>query len=138
MTLTFDTVKVGDELPVHETAPLSRYTLAMFAGGSGDHHPIHVDSDYAKKSGMPDVFGHGMLSMAYLAQLLTKWVPQNQIRTWQVRFTSITPLHVKVICSGTVVEKFEEDGEKRVKLEIGTKTDKGDQTLAGSAIIALP
>ena len=137
MTVKFDQVKVGDELPEHVAGPITRTTLALYAGASGDHNPIHVDLDFAKMFGMPDVFSHGMLSMAFLAQLLTKWVPQEQIRHWGVRFTSITPVHATVTCRGKVVEKFERDGEKLVRLEIGTTTDGGIQTLAGDAVIAL-
>ncbi|GGC59321.1 MaoC family dehydratase [Chelatococcus reniformis] len=138
MTITYDSVSVGDALPPHTSAPISRHTLALYCGASGDHNPIHVDSDFARSSGMPDVFAHGMLSMAFLAQLLTKWVPQEQIRHWGVRFTSITPVQVKVQCTGKVIEKFEADGERRVRLEITAATDKGQQTLAGDAIVALP
>lgn len=138
MTITYDAVKVGDELPSHESAPISRHTLALYCGASGDHNPMHVDIDFAKKFGMEDVFAHGMLSMAYLAQLLTHWVPQEQLRHWGVRFTSITPVHAKVRCTGKVVEKFEKDGEKCLRLEIEAKTDKGQQTLAGDAVVALP
>ena len=128
---------VGERL-VHKTyAPITRHTLALYCGASGDHNPIHVDSDFARRFGMPDVFAHGMLSMAYLAQLLTRWVPQGQIRHWGVRFVAITPVHARVICTGKVVEKFEADGEKRVRLEINANTDGGLHTLAGEAVIAL-
>jgi len=138
VTLTYDSVEVGDALAEHASKPISRHTLALYCGASGDHNPIHVDSDFAKAFGMPDVFAHGMLSMAYLAQLLTRWVPQSQIRTWGVRFVAITPVHAKVICTGKVVEKFEADGERRVRLEINAHTDAGLHTLAGDAVIALP
>ncbi|MDO9127976.1 MaoC family dehydratase [Parvibaculum sp.] len=137
MTITYESVEVGDDLPEHTSAAISRHTLALYCGASGDHNPMHVDIDFAKKFGMPDVFAHGMLSMAFLAQLLTKWVPQERIRHWGVRFTAITPVHARVICTGKVVEKFEKDGEKRVRLEINAKTDGGLHTLAGDAIIAL-
>lgn len=138
MTVTYDGVKVGDELPMHTSAPITRHVLALYCGASGDHNPMHVDIDFAKKFGMPDVFAHGMLSMAFLAQLLTKWVPQDRIRHWGVRFTAITPVHATVLCTGKVVEKFEAEGEKRVRLEINAKTDGGLHTLAGDAIVALP
>jgi acyl dehydratase len=135
--IRFDAVKVGDTLPSCESAAISRLTLALYCGASGDHNPIHVDSDFAKRAGMPDVFAHGMLSMAYLAQLLTGWVPQDQIRHWSVRFVAITPVHAKVICTGKVIEKFETEGESRVRLEINANTDAGLHTLAGEAVIAL-
>ncbi|MBV1878522.1 MAG: MaoC family dehydratase [Pseudomonadales bacterium] len=135
--LKYDSVAVGDSLPTHTCGPISRTNLAMFAGASGDHNPIHIDLDFAKKSGMPDVFAHGMLSMAYLAQLLTNWVPQKQLREYGVRFTSITPIHATVTCNGKVVEKFEVDGEKRVKVEIIAEVGEGVKTLLGDAVIAL-
>jgi acyl dehydratase len=137
MSVIYDEVRVGDTLPQHTSKPISRHTLALYCGASGDHNPIHVDSDFAKGAGMPDVFAHGMLSMAYLAQFLTRWVPQSQIREWGVRFVAITPVHAKVICTGKVVEKFEADGEKRVRLKIDANTDRGLHTLSGEAVIAL-
>ena len=54
--ITFDSINVGDEIPVLTKDPISRYTLALYCGASGDHNPIHVDSDFAKGAGMPDVF----------------------------------------------------------------------------------
>jgi acyl dehydratase len=138
MSVTYDAVNVGDALPPHESRPITRHALALYCGASGDHNPIHVDIDFAKQAGMPDVFAHGMLSMAYLAQLLTGWVQQDQIRQWGVRFVAITPVHAKVLCTGKVVEKFEADGETRVRLEINAHTGGGLHTLAGDAVIALP
>jgi acyl dehydratase len=138
VNITFDAVAVGDRLGPQASASISRHTLALYGGASGDHNPIHVDSDFAKAAGMPDVFAHGMLSMAYLGQVLTRWVPQSQIRSWGVRFVAITPLHAQVICTGKVVEKFEADGERCVRLELNAHTDSGLHTLAGDAVIALP
>ena len=73
-------IQVGTAIPELVMPPISRYTLALYAGASGDHNPIHIDSDFAKKAGMPDVFAHGMLSMAYLGRMLTNWQPQAQVR----------------------------------------------------------
>src|ERR1700741_3163852 len=78
MTLA-ESVSVGSELPPPQVDPISRLTLALFAGASGDHNPMHVDLDAAKSVGLPDVFAHGMLLMAYLGRLLTNWVPQDRI-----------------------------------------------------------
>src|SRR3546814_18764591 len=35
--------------------PFTRGQLALFAGGSGDHNAIHIDSDVAKPQGFGDV-----------------------------------------------------------------------------------
>lgn len=133
--LSFDAVKVGDPLPPHECGPISRTVLALFAGAAVDHNPMHVDIDFAKKFGRDDVFAHGMLSMAYLAQLLTRWVRQEQIVKWNVRFVSITPVLASVMCTGEVIEKLEDDRHVRVAIRAGVKG--GADTLVGEATIAL-
>ncbi|MBA2933526.1 dehydratase [Sphingomonas sp. CGMCC 1.13654] len=135
--LTETRVAVGDRLPDHVLPPISRTTLALFAGASHDHVPLHIDSDFARAAGMEDVFAHGMLSMAYLAQMLTRWAPQERLRRWSARFTAITPLHAAVTCRGEVVEIFEEAGEWRARVKIGSWTDKDVQTLDGEAVVAL-
>jgi len=136
-TLNFASIQVGDSLPPLTLAPINRTTLALFAGASGDHNPIHIDIDYARKAGMVDVFAHGMLSMAYLGRLLTQWVDQRQLRGFGVRFAGITHLGHQITCTGKVVEKFEADGERRVKLEIQTANQFGETKIVGDAIVAL-
>ena len=134
---TFDQVKVGDELPALKLPRITRTTLALFAGASGDHNPVHIDLDFAKAAGMPDVFAHGMLSMAYLGRFLTNWAPQTQLRHYAVRFSAITPIGAKLTCGGKVVEKLEHNGEQVVKLEIGVVDENGELKLSGDALVAL-
>jgi acyl dehydratase len=117
---------------------LSRLTLALYCGASGDHNPIHVDSDFARSAGMPDVFAHGMLSMAWLARVLTHWVPQSAIRAYSVRFAAITQVAETITCAGVVTEKFEVDGERRVRLSLTTANAEGQVKLAGDAVVAWP
>lgn len=133
----YDELAVGDTLPPLISAPISRTTLALFAGGSGDHNPIHIDIDVARAAGMPDVFAQGMLSMAYLARLLTNWVPQQALRDFSSRFSAITWLQEEIICTGTVAEKLERDGERLVRLDLVAANAKGEVKLAGQALIAL-
>ncbi len=135
--LTFDAVRVGDDISAYTTAPITRHTLALYCGASGDHNPIHVDIDFARQAGMDDVFAHGMLSMAYLGRLLTDWAPQERLRSYGVRFAAITHLGDAVTCSGKVIEKFEQDGEQRIRVELTTTNQNGEIKLRGDAVIAM-
>jgi acyl dehydratase len=132
----FNSLQVGDTLPPLTLQPVNRTTLALFAGASNDHNPIHIDLDYARKAGMPDVFAHGMLSMAWLGRFLTQWVDQRQLREFGVRFVGITHLGHQITCTGTVVEKYESAGEKRVRLDIQTTNQYGETRVAGAAVVA--
>ncbi len=135
---TFDTVQVGDALPELALPPVGRTTLALFAGASGDHNPAHIDIDAARASGMPDVFAHGMLGMAWLGRLLTNWAPQSQLRKFDVRFAGITHLGNAIRCTGKVVEKLDHNGERCVRVEISSANQFGQSKIVGSALIALP
>ncbi|WP_375383329.1 MaoC/PaaZ C-terminal domain-containing protein [uncultured Sphingomonas sp.] len=135
--IKFCDFQVGDSLPDLVRGPITRGTLALFAGASNDHMLLHIDSDFAKSAGLPDVFGHGMLSMAYLAQMLTGCAPQQRLRSWNVRFVAMTPLHATVTCFGTVTELVDLDGKRCARLRIGARTDQGVQTLDGEAVIGL-
>ncbi|TDF83774.1 MaoC family dehydratase [Pseudomonas sp. H9] len=133
----FSDVQVGDEIPMLTVGAINRTTLALYAGASADHNPIHIDVDFARKARQPDVFAHGMLSAAYLGRLLTNWVPQSQLRSLSMRFTGITHLYNIPTCTGRIVEKFEENGEKRVRLQIRCGNQFGVEKLAGEAVVAL-
>ena len=133
---TFESLKVGDEIPALKIPPVSRHTLALYCGASGDHNPIHVDLDYAKSAGLDDVIAHGMLSAGYLARMLTDWVPQSAFRSINNRFTAMTHIGDSVTCTGKVVEKFEKGNEKLVRLEMQAHTPEA-QTIIAEAVIAL-
>ena len=133
---SFDDLKVGDTLPPLTLTAVDRGTLALFAGASGDHNRIHIDIDYARKAGQPDVFAHGMLSMDWLGRMLTQWADQRRLRQFGVRFTGITHLGHVVSCNGRVAEKFEVDGERRVRLEVQTVNQYGEVKVIGDAVVA--
>jgi acyl dehydratase len=137
-TPTFDGVQVGDQLPSLRVAAVDRTMLALFAGASGDHNPIHIDTDFARNAGMPDVFAQGMLGMAWIARLITVWAAQSTLRRLEVRFLGITHLGNAMLCSGRIVEKLEQDGEHCVRIELQSVNQFGQAKIVGEALVALP
>lgn len=129
-------LEVGDTLAPLQLPPIDRTMLALYAGASNDHNPIHIDLDVARRAGMDDVIAHGMLSMAWLGRMLTQWVDQRQLRSFGVRFAGITRLGQQITCSGRVVEKFTADGEERVRLEVQATSQQGEVKLLGQAVVA--
>lgn len=136
-TPKFDSVAVGDEPIRLEADPITRTTLALYAGASGDHNPMHIDIDYAKAAGQSDVFAHGMLSMAFIGRAVTNWVPQTALRSFFTRFTAITRVGEKITVTGKVAEKMQAGGENRVKLELSAANEKGEVKATGEAVVAL-
>ena len=87
MTINFDQVFVGDELPSLELK-FTRSDLVAYANASGDQNPIHQDEVVAKSVGLPDVIAHGMLTMGRAIRVVTDWVSDpTKVIDYSVRMT---------------------------------------------------
>ena len=71
-------------------------------------------------------------------RLLTNWVPQQAIRSLDLRFVAITHVGERITCTGTIAEKFEQDGQRCVRLRLATTNQAGVQKLTGEALVAWP
>ena len=135
MNFNLDNAFVGDKIPDLVIEPITRSTLALYAGASGDHNPIHIDLDFAKEAGMKDVFAHGMLIMAYLGKAVTNIVPQSNLKNFSVRFSSITNIGDILTCSGEVKKIEKNNSKKIIVLDLIVSDEFGDMKISGVAII---
>ena len=130
-------IKVGTKIPELVLPPINRTQLALYAGASGDHNSVHIDSDFARSVGADDVFAHGMLSMAFLGRMLTNWLPQSLLKKFSVKFTAVTHLQDVVTCSGEVVELTSGAGGPEAICNIFAANGKGEKTLIGEATVSI-
>lgn len=129
--------EVGDRV-VHKTfAPISRHTLALYCGASGDTNPMHVDIDFARAAGYDDVFCQGMLVMAYLGQAVTDAFPPGGLRSFTTRFVAITQLGARITCEGRIAEIVERGGERLARISLTAADEADDLKLKGEAVVAL-
>lgn len=127
--------EVGTALPVIEFGPVTRALLALYAGASGDHNPIHIDIDMARSSGMPDVFAHGMLSYGVLTRVVSGWAGPDRLRRFNARFVSMTQITDRITCSGTIIERIDGGGEILLRIEMEARAQDGRITLSGEALV---
>jgi len=136
-TAALRSLQLGDQLPPLLTEPITRLTLALYAGASGDHNPMHVDIDFARRAGAPDVFAHGMLGMAYLGRMLTSALPLSALRSLGVRFAAVTHVGDVLSCRARVVERIEVESGSLLRLDLSATDAKGELKLAGDALVAI-
>jgi acyl dehydratase len=117
--------------------PITRATLALYAGASGDHNAVHIDTDAARAAGFDDVFAQGMLVMAYMGRALTETVPQERLRQFSSRFLAVTQLGARLSCVGNAGEPYEEDDECRVAVDLEMRDQNDQVKLTGRAVVAL-
>lgn len=136
----YSQVNVGDALPPLVMPPVSRLTLALYCGASGDHNPLHVDQDFAREAGLGDVIAHGMLIMAYMGRTLTNWVPQTAIQTFGTRFQAMTRVGDEITCTARIIDKLADElaDVRAVRVVVEARDQRGELKAAGDALIALP
>ena len=131
-------VNVGAALPDLVKGPIQQIQLTRYAGASGDFNPIHQDDEFAKAAGMGGVFGHGMLTMGFVAQSVTDWAGAGSVRKIGVRFQGLVRLKDTITCKGRVLAKSSKDGTHLVDVELWAENQKGEKIVTGKATVAVP
>lgn len=67
----FDEVKVGDA-GVSAEVTVTKAMILAYADLTGDHTPVHVDEDFAKKSHFGGIVAHGLFGLSLADGLKTK------------------------------------------------------------------
>lgn len=138
MTVYFDNIEVGDELPSLTTAPITETQLVRYAGASGDFNPIHTVHHAAQESGFDGVIANGMLVMGFVGRAITDWVGIAPLRQFGVRFVGITKPGQAITITGKVVEKVEVDNEYRLRCELYAADQEGELKIKGGFTVSLP
>ena len=132
-------IRVGNEIPALELPPISRTTLALYAGASGDHNPIHLDEAYAAMTQFETRIAHGMLSLALVTEMLATEFPG----TWhsgsklKVRFSAPVFPGETVVTYGEITSIDESDDGLVATCSIGCKKPDGTDAVAGRATVPL-
>ena len=120
------------------TFPVSMRTLMIDVAGSRDLYPIHHDREFAKKNGARDIFVNTMWYQALFGRIVTDWAgPEAFLR--RMRFSMRLPNCPgdTITSSGTVVKKYEEDGEKLVDIEVHLSNQLGPDTTISQMTVRL-
>jgi acyl dehydratase len=122
--------EIGTELP-ELSFEMTHERVLAYADASGDHNPIHVDDEAARRAGLPGVIAHGMLSMGTLGTAATQWAGHaDRIVELTCRFTRPVPVGDVLRVSGTIIAI--DDGLVTVQANVRNNRDEpvlGDSTV---------
>ena len=66
--LRYEDIALGAEFET-SAHTVTEADIAVFADVTRDHHPLHVDSGYARSRGFPAVIGHGLFGLSLMEGL---------------------------------------------------------------------
>jgi 3-hydroxybutyryl-CoA dehydratase len=129
---------VGTRLPVL-TRRVDQATIDAYARASGDFNPIHVDPDYARGGPFGRTIAHGLMTLAYVAELLNAWGGGGFDAAGEIDIAFIGPVFAgdEVQVTGEVVAALARDDADCLRIRLDVRA--GDRTiLAGHAVQPIP
>jgi 3-hydroxybutyryl-CoA dehydratase len=129
---SFEQIKIGDEIPAI-CKTITQEKINRYADTTGDYNPIHVDPEFAKNTMFKGTIGHGMMTLAYISEMMTGWLGNGWICGGNMEVTFFAPTRpgLSYAVKGKVVDKKEEAGKKVVQCEIWVEDQDGNKVVAG-------
>lgn len=130
-------VAVGDALPVLRR-DVTQSMIDDYARASGDFNPIHVDPDFARAGPFGRTIAHGLMTLAFVAQMLNAWSHGAFDETGEIEIAFVGPVFSgdAVEVSGVVEEIARRDGALVARVRLACRV--GERAiLAGIAIQAI-
>ena len=129
--------KIDDARPVQSGLPvisrsIERERLNAYAKISGDDNPLHLDSDFAAATQFGGIIAHGMLTLAWVSEMMTvahgrHWLQTGSLR---VRFKGAAHLGDEV---GTWGDLTKEQNLSRTYAVGVRKSTTGQELITGVA-----
>ncbi len=125
-------ITIGQELPVL-VKKIGQRKIDAYSGVKPKS--IHSDPEWAKQKGFHAPLAQGMMSTAYVSEIMTNLLGEGFIKGGKMAVNFIKPVYTddQLTIHGTVLEKTPEDGATRVTVEVWCENQRGDKTLVGTA-----
>lgn len=135
----WEDVSEGEPLPTLRF-PLSIYRLVMSAGATRDYNAIHHNSEFARRSGAPDMYANGLLLQGMWERSVREFIGlDGAIRALRgFRMKIFNTVGDTVVVQGRVKRKWREGKDALVELEMWSENAKGVSVGPGSMIATLP
>lgn len=75
-------------IPPFTSPEITRLRLAYMAVAMRDPNLVHMEDEYAQKSGLPRVIAHGTFAVAYVGSALSQAVGIGRVRRVKVELTA--------------------------------------------------
>jgi acyl dehydratase len=136
--MKWEDIREGAEPAPLVIGPVTRTDFVRYQGASGDMNPIHHDEPFARAAGYEAPLAVGMFQAGVLATWATNWLGPANVRKTKVRWKEqVWPGDV-LSCSGKIARKYEENGERKVDLDLVCTKQNGGIAVQGWMTFVVP
>ena len=118
---------------------ITQEKINLYAEASGDFNPIHVDESFAAKTPLGGTIAHGMLSLAYVSEMMTLAFSQSWLSGGKLRAKFKEPARpgdtLTINCKVDCIEQKDDVSYANCNFEC--RNQKGGTIVAGEAIVKL-
>jgi acyl dehydratase len=127
-----DSIKVGDELEPR-VKPIAQRQIDCYSGVRPKS--IHTDAEWAKKKGFAAPLAQGLMSTAYVSQMMVDFLGEGFVRGGKINASFIKPVLAgdTLTMHGAVKGKEAEGARTRVTVEFWCVSQRGEKTMVGTA-----
>ncbi len=132
----FETIRKDDILP-KLTKLVTQDKINKWADVVGDHNPLHVDPEYAKKTKFKTTIAHGPLVISFISEMMMNWLGAGWIeggKLLDVRFRAPVRSGDEITIQGRVTHKRSVDSLNTIECEIFVENQQGVKVVEGRAI----
>ncbi len=127
-------------LPVIEKA-LTREQIKRYSQASGDFNPVHLDEEFAAGSSFGRLVAHGMLTLAFLSEMLAAAFGTSWLETGHLKARFKRPAYPGDVLRtwGKITSEEAAQGLVVVNCSVALLDAKNnEEVIAGAATVRLP
>ncbi len=125
-------ISIGDEL-APRVKPIAQRQIDAYSGVRPKS--IHTDVEWAKKKGFAAPLAQGLMSTAYVSQMMVDLLGEGFVKGGKINVSFIKPVLAgdTLTMHGAVRSKDAEGAHTRITVEFWCESQRGEKTLVGTA-----
>jgi acyl dehydratase len=134
----YEDVDVGDEIGPLTKKPTLEQVKSFCRAYGLEEKTRFTDRETARKEGVDQMIIPGIMSMAYLSQLITDWAPNITLKKLDIIFRAPVQHEETISCIGVITDKEVRDGENCVDCDVYIENSEGRRAVTGQALMVVP
>ena len=116
---------------------ITQDNINLYAEASGDFNPIHIDESFATRTPLGGTIAHGMLSLAYVSEMMTSAFGKNWLSEGKLRAKFKEPARPgdTLTIDGKINCIEQKDDVSYANCIFDCRNQKGEMIVTGEAIV---
>lgn len=118
--------------------PAKKITQAMiceYADAADDHNPLHIDEKFAKTTRYGGTIAHGMLSMAFIQELMVRTFGVDYLTRGALEVSFMAPVHPGDMIETTGKVTIADEKTGKLVLQIVSQNQEGEKVISAKCTL---